>query len=159
MNMIKTTLIAAAVLAAGAAVAGPFYGKGMDGCEGGYSQHAFKRGGGPMMMDSERMVSRMSSRLNLTEEQQTAVKAIFGNYQPQLQEAAKAMREGQESLFELNQGNPLNDAELEQLATAQGDHLTQMILLKNKLHKELDAILTAEQREEMGNMWKRKRPF
>ena len=143
---IKTLLIATAIVgsvAAGLAYAMP-PGSGescMHGGRGmGFDQHG---------MDADSHVDRMAERLDLTKEQRDKVRAIVDKTRPQTRELHDKLAESRKQLQSLTLQGTAKESEIRKLADSQGKLIADMIVQRNKVQGEINAVLTLEQREKM----------
>jgi Spy/CpxP family protein refolding chaperone len=135
---LKATLIGAALLAvsgAGLAIAGS------DSCH----MHGAKMGGAP------HGYMRSLQQLDLSNEQQEQLQALVTTQKSQMKEQRQDMRDKREALREAIQNNA-DDATIQKLAETMGGAVTARIIQSAEMKKQVDAILTAEQREELAAM-------
>lgn len=115
------------------------------------------RGGGPGfgmpgMPGPEMMVGRMAEHLDLDDTQRENVRNIMEAAKPEfkaLREKAKANREALEAL-------DAGDAEVQNIAVANGELATEATLLFVRVRGEIDAVLTDEQRAKLAEFKDRK---
>lgn len=102
----------------------------------------------------ERM-DKMSERLNLSESQKTEVEAIMKKYKPEhdRQDERKAMRQ---HMMTLDPSSADYDVKLKEQADAAADKMRTRIVEMGSMRKELNAVLTEEQRSKMSDMMKRR---
>lgn len=147
MNKLLSTLLLCSLVTGGMSVASADPGKLRDGDSergGKYCNMHKMQGGG-----EETRLERMAEHLGLSEEQLGKVRAVFDQYRPQQRELRDRMRENRKLLQDqMHQESP-DQARIENLAKAQGDLKAQMIILKGKIHAEMNKLLTTEQRKQM----------
>jgi len=105
----------------------------------------------------EKHLDRMSSHLDLSDAQRTEIGAVLRSSQAEMMSLREQMHEGRRALHQLSPGQANFEAETARLASEQGDVLASLIQLKAKTRAELHPILTAEQREQMGEYMAEKR--
>ena len=136
----KTLRIATAMISGVAAVgaqAGP-HGAGFGGSG---------KGHGPYRLDPEARIEHMAEALDLTTEQRDKLRAIVEKSRPQARELRHKMVENRTQLHRLTQPGGATEADVRRLADAQGRLVTDMIVHRTRVRKEIDAVLTPEQRE------------
>lgn len=107
--------------------------------EGMHDKHPMRHMGG------ERMIERMTEKLDLTAQQQEQVRAIHDEYGPQMRALHKKLWESRQTLHDAVK-NGASDADIEQMATAQGELHSELIVLHAKLQRRIRNVLTEEQR-------------
>src|ERR1700730_9979135 len=95
----------------------------------------------------DRIVSRITRQLDLTDDQQTQVKSILeaerSKVAPLLAEAAK----NRQQLHESTASGKFDEAQVRSLATRQAQTMTEMIVEKERVKTRIyNEVLTAEQR-------------
>lgn len=150
---IKTLLVAAAVAGGVAATAVYAAPPGGGGC--GYG--AYGAGFGPGMggrggMDSEAHVDRLAARLDLSTEQRDKVRAIVDKARPETRALRDKLADSRQQLRTLIRQGNAKESEVRKLAEAQGRLQADMIVQHAKIHNAIDAVLTAEQREQFRQM-------
>ena len=100
--------------------------------------------GGPGM-------ERMADHLNLSKEQRQAMHAIEDKYRPEMRDLRQLLADNRAALMKMDAG----DAKLQETAEAQGKTLADTMILRKKMHAELDKVLTEEQRQTLGKMMAR----
>lgn len=93
----------------------------------------------------------LSTYLNLTEAQREQAKSIFGAARQSAEPAARQLREGHQALAEAVKTGK-SEAELTQLANAQGALIGQMIAIHSAALSKFYAILTPEQKDKAGKL-------
>ena len=142
MKTLTKSVLVAAILASGVAGAAVTPGNAPDNCPRGAHARAFghHKGGG---------FERMMERLNVTPEQRTAVRAIVDQSRPQFRQLRDQMVENHKQLRNLiDQGN-YDEAQVQQLAQAEGNLKAQMIVLRTKVQSQIRGVLTDQQREQL----------
>ena len=142
-TLLISSLLTVSAVAAGTAFAdskggGCFHGKRMGMAHGGF--------------DSERRLDRMTSRLDLSAEQQDQIKAIFDANQAERQALRENMQQNREALRNLMTTDNPNEADIRALAETQGQFKADMIVMKAKTRQAIAAILTDEQKAKMQSM-------
>lgn len=112
---------------------GRMFGGGREGMERG------QRGGLGMMMKD----------LNLTDEQKEKMKGVHESNSEKMKELGKAMAEAQKSLREASEGDTIDEAKIREICKTVADNMAEMAILRAKMKKEVDAILTDEQKAKM----------
>ena len=103
---------------------------------------------------------RMMKELDLTEEQKEQMKTIHEKNKQQRKELGKAVGEAQKALRDAAEGDDINEAEIRELSKTLADSMAAMTIFKVQMKKEIDAILTDEQKvkmKEKRNEMKKKR--
>jgi protein CpxP len=103
-------------------------------------------------------IERMTERLNLSDEQRKQVRAISDNYRPKMRSIADERRKNRQQLREVMLADTVNQGKVKKLAQKAGDLKTDKIILRGKMHAEVNKVLTKEQREEMKE-WKGRRGY
>ena len=112
--------------------------------------HGMHRGmahGGP---DMERMIERMSQRLELDKAQELAIRNIVDAAKPEAEALHKQERSNREAMHALDLSDADYDVKLQNLAVRNGELVTQMTLLHGRVMAEVSAKLTDEQRAKMS---------
>ncbi len=102
--------------------------------------------------DSEQRIERMADRLNVTPEQRTAMRGVVDKYRPELRALADRMRTNRQELRTLQRQDQPDANRLHQLADAQGQALSQTIVLRSEMRSAIHQVLTPEQREQLQQM-------
>lgn len=136
-TLLFSTLLAAAPLAlAGPAHAGPGHGG-----PGGF--------GADPAMSAERQLAGTIRRLDLSADQEAAIRDLFGDNRDDLEanrQASRAVREDVQALLETD---TLDDDALADLARREGELAEERILLSGTLASQVLAELTDDQRAEL----------
>ena len=103
--------------------------------------------------DAEGMpgLERMADHLNLSKEQRQAMHAIEDKYRPEMRDLRQLLADNRAALMKMDAG----DAKLQETAEAQGKTLADTMILRKKMHAELDKVLTEEQRQTLGKLMTR----
>lgn len=157
--MNKKTLIAAAITSITLLAAIPAishsagYKNGKGNCDNG---QMMKRGGKRGDMDpgamSERKLERMSATLELTEEQESRIKAILEQNTDDRLKSRQAMQDNRQALRNLNPSDADYDAKVEQYASVLSDMQKEKIISKSSIRKQISEVLTDEQQEKMASL-------
>jgi Spy/CpxP family protein refolding chaperone len=120
---------------------GPGFGRpGMEGPHGhggfGPGRHGWHEGFG------------MGPDLHLSEAQQDKVFAVMHAAEPQRRDHAKAVRKAHEALHALSEADRFDEVKAAAAANALGDALAASALQEARIHAQLQAILTPEQRQQ-----------
>ena len=140
MNKRNKLIIASALLIGTISAGGVAFGEGRH-----HGGHGLGFGPGP-----ER-IERMAERLDLSDEQRDAIRAIVDKARPSFREYGDNLRDNREKLRELAQTENADQTAIRTLADAQGDTMADMIVLRTDVMREVRAVLTPEQREELKN--------
>lgn len=141
---IKTLFVGTAL--AGSVLAGLAYAMppgGGPGCAHG----AGARGLGHHGLDSESAVERMTQRLDLSTEQRDKVRAIVDKARPQMRALRDQLSDNRQKLRALMQSGNAKEADIRKLADTQGKLMADKIVQRSRVHNEINAVLTPEQRE------------
>jgi periplasmic protein CpxP/Spy len=159
---IKTLLIAMTLAGGVAATAAyampPGGGPGSGACGYGAYGAGFGRGGMGGGIDSETHVDRLAYRLNLTPEQRTKVRAIVDKARPETRALRDKLFDNRQQLRTLVRQGNAKEADVRKLADVQGKLMADMIVQRSKLHNEINAVLTPEQREQFQQLGPRRGP-
>lgn len=151
---LKTLLIATTLaggLTAGLAHAMP---PGGD-CGEGPRAMGFDRHG----MDADARIERMAATLNLSKEQRDKVRAIVDKARPQSRELRDKLADNHKQLRALmEQGTP-KEADVRKLADTQGKLIADMIVQRTRVHGEISAVLTPEQRDQLKQRFQQRGRF
>ena len=112
--------------------------------------------GGGLFAPSFKM-ARMARHLDLSDEQRTQVKVIRDSTRPEADRFADAMLENREAMKRLQQSGAFDEAQVREVAERRGALIVEMTVLKARVHSQIQAILTPEQRERMQEMRARHR--
>lgn len=101
-------------------------------------------------------LERLADHLNVTDEQRAAIRAITDDSRQQMAELRDEMRANRGQLKGLTRQTPLDEAAVRSVAVKQGDLKAEMIVMRARQRSEMKAILTDEQRAELGEIRERK---
>jgi protein CpxP len=145
MKTLTKSALIGVLLASGVAFAGAPYGGGPGNCHhGAHHAHGFDRHGGG--------IARMVERLDLTPEQRTTIRGIVDQARPQFRQVRDRMMENRKQLRTLMQQDTYDEAQVRQLAQAQGAAKADMIVLRTKVQSEIRKVLTEQQRDQLKQM-------
>ena len=142
MNTRKAGLLAFVTIAMLSTIA---YAGGKDGRPG-----PDRHFGGPGfgMPDPGMMIGRMADRLDLDDTQRESVKNIMEAAKPEMKALREQFRANHEALQALDAG----DAEVQNIATSNGQLATEGTLLFTRIRGEIHAVLTEEQLAKAAEM-------
>jgi len=113
----------------------------------------FGRGpGGRGHIDMREHFGRFKEELNLTEEQESKIKAVREKYRPEMIGAFKPLREKGRVLRTLARADELDEAAIRAAARDLADAMADGAILRGKMHKEVRGVLTGEQREKLKEL-------
>ena len=138
MKKVIIGIVAAAVLATGAIFV--------------FAQKAAHNGPGGFGPGHGGMAGMMLRHLDLTEDQQAKVKAIFEASKATVEPIANQLRENHKKLAELGTDGKFDQAGVEALAAEQSALMSKMIVEKEKAKAQVFAILTDEQKTKAAEM-------
>lgn len=144
MKKTAAMLLAGALIAGTASVASADYGHGHPGwgCE---------HGG---------QFTRMQKTLGLSDQQVTKLKAIRDQYRPQTEKLRDQMRANHDQMRALMDKGNASETSVRTLAEKQGKLMADMIVLRAKMHEQMDKVYTPaqlEKRKELRNKWRKER--
>ena len=102
-------------------------------------------------------IARMTRHLDLNDEQRVQVRAILDSTRPEADRFAESMLENREAMRQLRQSGTFDEAQVREIAEQRGELIVDMSVLKARVHSQIHAILTPEQRERMQEMRVRNR--
>ncbi len=123
------------------------------------NHHGGKRGMHAGGMGGERMIEMMAQKLELSDEQKDQMRAIHDEIRPQLRTLREELWESRKALREAV-NNGASQEEIEQMAAAQGNLHSEMIVLHAQIQRRIGDILTEEQRlraDELHDQMKERR--
>jgi Spy/CpxP family protein refolding chaperone len=94
----------------------------------------------------------MARHLDLNDEQRVQVRAILDSTRPEADRLAESMLENREAMKKLQHSGSFDEARVRETAERRGALVTEMTVLKARVHSQIHAILTPEQRERMEEM-------
>lgn len=130
----------------------------------GFGMHGMGRGpqgmgfGGPGI-DSELRIEHMTEALGLTPEQRDKVRAVADKNRPQMRALHDRMTDSRKQLWTLRQQGGASDADVRALADGHGKLVAEMIVHRNKMRGEIEAVLTPEQREALKQRFGHRGPY
>lgn len=146
MKVSKLTLLAALMLFGSSACLNAGNGEG-EACE---RQGRGGKGGHEGMERGRRSVhGRMMKNLDLTEDQKEQMKGLHEKNKEQGKELGKAVGEAQKALRAAAEGDDINEAKIRELSKNLADAMAAMTIHKVQMKKDVDAILTDEQKVKM----------
>ncbi len=152
----KIVLVTGAVLATGALTVNAFAGNGPCG------HHKAKMGygmgygmGGMGHRSPEAKLERMTKRLDLSDQQQQQIKAVFGKDSEKKAELRQKMIDNRTAVHSLDPRSPDYLTQHAELATTQADLMQQMMQLRASHKVEVAAVLTDDQYAEWQEMRKK----
>ena len=137
----KTLLISGAILATGAVTVNAIAGGGP--C--GHKRAHMGPGMGGMHHSPERMLERIADRLDLSEQQQTDIRASFGKDADEMNTLRQQMNDNRMALFALDPRSPDFIAKHGELAAGQAALMQQMMQLRASRKAEIASLLTEDQ--------------
>ena len=156
--MKKTLILLASVtlaIAASTASAGPHRGHG--GPHGGPGDGMGMGMGMGMLFHVARHIERVADELGVTDAQRDEIRSILDGAREQARPMADALRDNRQALMDASAPESYDDALVAQLADAQGDLISQMIVLKSRTRANVLTVLTPEQRTQLEAMREERR--
>lgn len=101
-------------------------------------------------------LERLADRVNATDEQRAAIRAIADGSRQQMTNLRDEIRANRGQLKELTRQTPLDEAAVRSVADKQGELKAEMIVMRARERSEMKAVLTDEQRAELDEMRGRK---
>lgn len=139
----KTLLISGVLLATGAATVNAIAG-GSGPC-GHRPAHMGFGMGGEARHSPERMLDRISHRLDLSEQQEADIRASFGKDAEQMKQLRRQMADNRAAVFGLDPRNPAFIAQHGELAAKQATLMQEMMQLRASRKAEIASVLTDDQ--------------
>jgi protein CpxP len=102
----------------------------------------------------EHALQRATMMLDLTAEQQTKIKAILEAEKPVVQPLVQQLAANRQELQQVTDNGQFNEAQVQAIATKQGQTLSQLIIEKERVQAQIYAVLTPEQRAKAERMRK-----
>jgi protein CpxP len=102
-------------------------------------------------------MARMARHLDLNDEQRTQVRTILDSTRPEADRFAESMLENREAMKQLQQTGASDEPRVREIAEQRGALIADMTVLKARVHSQIHALLTPEQRERMQEMRARHR--
>jgi Spy/CpxP family protein refolding chaperone len=103
------------------------------------------RGGGPDL-------TKLATVLKLTQSQQTQIQSIQDAERSQIKTLLGTMKEKRDQLRKAGEGTTFDEAAVRALATAVAQQETELAVARVKAQTQVNAILTAEQREMLKSL-------
>jgi Spy/CpxP family protein refolding chaperone len=100
-----------------------------------------------------RGLERMARFLDLSAEQQQALKAIEAKYGPEMRELRQLSFDNHKALDKMDASDP----RLQELAAAQGKTMADMTVLHKQMRAQMDKVLTPAQRQKMQDRFEQRR--
>jgi len=153
MNRVKKVLITGMAISMASfgtlALAGHHEGKSKGECphHGGKSMHYGERG----MWGSERALERMTSKLELTSEQQGQIQAIFAQAKEESTGLRDKMKNNMKAEREAIEARR-SEGELKTLARATADSRVDLMIYRFTVEEKVKAVLSAEQNAKMDEL-------
>jgi Spy/CpxP family protein refolding chaperone len=101
--------------------------------------------GGAMRHSPERMLGRISDRLDLSDQQEADIRASFGKDAEQMKDLRRQMADNRAALLGLDPRNPAFTAQHGELAAKQAALMQQMMQLRASRKAEIATVLTKDQ--------------
>lgn len=96
---------------------------------------------------------RMARFLDLSAEQQQALKSIEAKYGPEMRELRQLSFDNRKALHRMDASDP----GLQELAAAQGKTMADMTVLRKQMRAQMDKVLTDAQRQKLKDMFEQHR--
>jgi len=96
------------------------------------------------------MLEHMADHLDLDDAQREAVQNILEAAKPELEAFRDQLRENRQALMVLDTGDPAYSTEINNIAISNGQLATEGTLLFTRIRNEVNAVLTAEQRDKLA---------
>jgi Spy/CpxP family protein refolding chaperone len=115
-----------------------------------------RRGGHSRMMGGmggeDRSFRHMTERLDLTDDQRTALRDVLKKSESPMRAAGDKLRTNREALRKLEDEGKADDKQVQKLAQEQGKLMADMIVQRAKVHGEMQKVLTDAQRQQLKEM-------
>ncbi len=145
----STTAVLVGLLVSASALSGHPMGCDMDG-HGRHARHLDR--GGEFGMHRPSGMFRAVWQLDLSEEQQAQLRGLMEPMREASRQQMRSMKEARKTLREAMNAEPYDAAQVQQLAEAQGNAVTEMILKRAETSQQIRALLTPEQRAELDTL-------
>ena len=99
----------------------------------------------------------MLAGLNLTDEQKTAVKAVFQSHSDEMSLARSNMRQAKDAFRVVSTADPFNETSVREAFAQMVPYLEELAVLRARIFSEIRPILTAEQLEALNTKMENKR--
>jgi Spy/CpxP family protein refolding chaperone len=93
----------------------------------------------------ERRLERLTTLLDLTDQQQVSISTLNETFGEQTQELRQSMKENRDILKTLTEADPVDMNTIQQVADDQGDLFAALVVLKIDKRMAFSAVLTADQ--------------
>lgn len=120
-----------------------------------FGKHRGRGFGGDPEKFIEHGINRAATALDLTDEQKTRIKAIMEAEKPVVQPLIQQVAAQRQELRQATSNGQFNEAQVQELATKQGQTMTQLIIAKERVKAQIFAVLTPEQRAKAEQMHSR----
>ena len=104
----------------------------------------------PGFRDPTMMLEKMSEHLGLDELQRQQVENVFASAKPEMELLRERMKINSERKRALADDDPNRAAAMTEIATEEGQLRTEGMLLRDRVHTQINAILSDEQRQKMA---------
>lgn len=104
------------------------------------------RGSKPGDNPMDRHLEKMSKFLDLTADQQTAIQQIMTDHRAQADSHRQQMQEARAAMLQ-QKGAGFSEDEVRKAAELSGSAYAEMMVDRARMHNEMDAVLTVEQRQ------------
>lgn len=103
-------------------------------------------------MDPERLLQRMTQRLELTEPQSVEIRGVIENASPEFEILRQNAREHRAAMRDLQTADAEYDAKIAELAAGKADLAAATTQLRGRVRAEIHAILTPEQQQSLSEI-------
>ncbi|MEE9411512.1 MAG: Spy/CpxP family protein refolding chaperone [Methylococcales bacterium] len=100
----------------------------------------------------EKRLNRLVSLLELSNEQQASIEMLNDTFNEQINTLRESMKENRAILETLAEAVPVDSNAIQQVADAQGDLFSDLVILKTEKHIAFAAILTQVQLEKLEEL-------
>jgi len=90
--------------------------------------------------------SGLFKKLNLTDAQKDEIKAITTEERSKIKPLTQQLKAGRKQLNALRKSGPFDEAKVRSIARGQADAMTELIVVQERMHSRVYAVLTPEQR-------------
>lgn len=97
-------------------------------------------------------------RLDLTEEQRQKIQEIRQGHRDEMRQAADRLREAHRAQREAVQASPVDEGRIRGTSEALAAAMTDMAVLRARVHEQTLAVLTPEQQERAKALWSERGP-
>ncbi len=106
--------------------------------------------------DLSNVLNMLDKKLDLSDEQKTAISQVVDQYNPQLKQLQEQMREGRKAERDLMKQDTFDEAAVTKQAQQNADLMVKMIVLKAKAKHAIHSNLTDEQQDEIEEMFEKR---